>query len=113
MLYCEKCNYLFDIRKNVPGSSETGHLFCGNCGNSHPLPNNSLIFQARHVASRSEEVDLKHVKYDLFQRRILNKCTNPKCASNSVGKTEVVIYRDQDFNSFYLCTTCEQKIESI
>jgi len=112
MLYCEKCNYLFNFKKTIPGTNEIGHLFCENCGNTRPLENNTLIYQAKHHTSYQQSKNLSFLKEDIYQRKVLSGCPNKECPTNKKGKTEVVIYRDNDFNTFYICTTCNEKIEN-
>jgi len=113
MLYCEKCNYLFNIKKNIPESTEVGHLFCDNCGNTKPLNNNTLIFQTKSNKNTATKVELENVRNDIYLRKIIAGCPNEKCKTNEKKRTEVIMYRDDDFNSFYLCTTCNEKIETI
>ena len=115
MLYCPKCNYLFNIRKTVPGESETGILFCENCTCVKKLDDNTLIYQTKYNVpcnKNQSDDDLEFLKLDIYQRKMLDKCPHKSCPSKK-KKVEVVIYRSSDFDCFYICTSCNKKIETI
>ena len=109
MLYCDLCNYLFNLKKNVHDSNEIGFKFCENCGNVKKLDDNTLIYQS--VSKTVKKYDLDILKYDIYQRKIINGCTNKKCPTNKDKKTEVVIFRNDNFDCYYICVTCDQKID--
>lgn len=111
MLYCENCSYLYNIKKNIAGEEGIGFLFCENCGFTKKLHDNSLIFQTKNTVN-NRDLDIQSIKHDIYQRKIIEKCKNSSCPSKK-SPVEVVIYRDNNFNVFYICTKCDEKIETI
>jgi hypothetical protein len=109
MLYCENCNYLFNLKKYLPDSNEIGFKYCDNCGNIKKLDDNTLIYQSFPV--KTDRSDINILKYDIYPRKMLKGCTNTKCSTNKNKQTEVVIYRSDNFNCYYICVTCNQKME--
>ena len=84
-------------------------MVCENCNNTKKIEDNVLIYQTKYKASEIDDNEnLEYLSMDIYQRKILNECPNKSCKQK---KTEVVIYRDTDFNCFYICTTCKTKIE--
>jgi hypothetical protein len=110
MLYCENCNYLFNLKKHSQdsNSNEIGFKFCENCGNERQLDDNTLIYQSIPIIKNNYDISVS--KYDLYPRKIIKGCTNKTCPTNKKKETEVVIYRDDNFNCYYICLTCDQKI---
>lgn len=110
MFYCDNCKNLYGLAKTTPGSSDIGFMRCGNCGHTKKLENTTLMFQTRSIAKNNTDIPTEDLKHDLFQHRIIKSCTNKRCPSAS-GPTEVVVYRDDDFNTYYICVSCSTKIE--
>lgn len=104
MFFCKNCHHLLNIKKILPNKSETGYFFCDACGYNEKIDNTTLIFQSKKI-SDTKSLEPEYSVLDIYQRKYIKKCTNKKCTSKN--DTEVVIYKDNNFNVQYICTTCK------
>ena len=117
MFFCEKCNYHYNIIKNitefVPNvqSNEIGYLFCENCGNWKKLENNTCIYNmSMKKGSVNLDYDPELMSHDIAFRKKDYVCTNNECPTNKngfKGDKEQVLLHDPNENLIKLCTVCK------
>jgi DNA-directed RNA polymerase subunit M/transcription elongation factor TFIIS len=104
MFFCDNCHHLLNIKKTLPDTNEIGYFFCDSCGYSKKIENSTLVYQSVSLDT-TQKINPELAILDIYQRKILKQCSNKKCPSKK--GTEVIIYKDNNFNVKYICTTCK------
>ena len=102
MYFCPGCKYTLVLEKG--DKDETGKWKCACCGYSTPLVNGTVVLDTTNKKRDGTMRDFDPVSAvtDLYPRKKLRRCEG--C---STKQPEVVVWKDEDFNVLYVCTSCK------
>lgn len=112
MLFCPICKYKLSLAKTVPDQKDTGFLCCQYCQYSTKLEQGTVILECPKVQADIGLVDFdpKAVVYDSFPRKRVDRCTNKSCPNSD--EPEVIVWKDDNFNIRYVCSSCDTVVWS-
>lgn len=105
MRFCPLCKYKLNVARTLEGKEGTGFLQCGYCQYDAPLENGSVLYDSFRTQSAQTVFEPQSALYDNFARKKIAKCDNRSCKTRD--QPEVVVWKDDNFNVFYVCTQCQ------
>lgn len=118
MRFCPVCKFQLDLERTLPSdkTATVGFIFCKRCNYSNPIPDEAVVLDvSRHVGGELTVSTLDSVAaiYDNFPRKQIPACGNKSCPTAKDSQTEVVVWKDENFNVRYICTTCNNVVKTL
>lgn len=114
MFFCKKCDYKYDITKNIEDTKiekkekNQAYFQCNNCGMYEVIEPGTLIYSKSTKSKTLMTEQNKDLIHDsTLPRTKKYVCPNKKCESHTNSKVKEAVFYKKDHFVTYICRVCE------